>query len=516
MSYTLNLSDLDRAGDQSVTAQIAERFKAAIDAGDLAPGDKLPSTRALAEEAGINHLTAVRVYRRLAEDGYVTAGVGRGTFVRSVPPPAAADDAGVWQHAVLPDLAPSYVAEVMAETMRMHRNPEASGSTGWIATPPRESDTINMSVAWTAPELHPVAELRELADELFATDGAAMLSYGEPEGLAELRAEVARRGELSGFARSPEEIVITTGARQGIDLVCRTVVRPGDVVVCESPTFIGTLSTLQAAGARVLGVPFDTDGFDVDELERILTRHEVKLVALQTGSQNPTGQDLAPERAERLIKLAQERSFFILEDGVYANTRFGAGPPPPRLRRYAPDHVLYVDSLSKTIGGGLRVGWVAATGEARRRIGELKLGTDVHSSSVSQYLAARWLASGSHDDHLRRTNAVYEKRAAALLESVRRRLGDEVSVLDPRGGHNLWLTFKRPIDERLLYAEALRQRVGFTPGRAVRPEQSGPSALRLSFPMLDEEHLDEGVRRLAVAIRAMRRQSGGWAAAAPS
>jgi 2-aminoadipate transaminase len=502
MSYTVNLSDLDRAGDQSVTAQIAERFKAAIDAGDLAPGDKLPSTRALAEEAGVNHLTAVRVYRRLAEEGYVTAGVGRGTFVRSVPPPAAADDAGVWQHAVLPDLAPSYVAEVMAETMRMHR-------TG-------QSDAINMSVAWTAPELLPVAKLRELSEELFATHGAAMVSYGEPDGLPELRAEVARRGQISGFARSPEEIVITTGARQAIDLVCRTIVRPGDVVVCESPTFIGTLSSLQAAGARVLGVPFDTDGLDVDELERILTRHEVKLVALQTGSQNPTGQDLSPERAERLVRLAQERSFFIMEDSVYANIRFGTDASPPRLRQHAPDHVLYVDSLSKTIGGGLRVGWVAATGEARRRIGELKLGTDVHSPSLTQYLAARWLASGSHDDHLRRSNAVYEKRSVALLESVRRRLGDELVILEPRGGHNLWLTFKRPIDERLLYTEALRQGVGFTPGRAVRPEQSGPAALRLSFPMLDEEQLDEGVRRLAVAVRAVRRQAGGWTAAAPS
>jgi DNA-binding transcriptional MocR family regulator len=501
MSYTIKLSDLNRAGDQSVTAQIAERFRAAIDAGDLAPGDKLPSTRALAEEAGINHLTAVRVYRRLAEDGYVTAGVGRGTFVRSVPPPAAADDAGVWQHAVLPELAPSYVAEVMAETMRMPRTGQ---------------DTINMSVAWTAPELLPVDRLRELCDELFVTHGAAMISYAEPDGVAELRAELARRGELSGFARSPEEIVITTGARQAIDLVCRTVVRPGDVVVCESPTFIGTLASLQAAGARVLGVPFDTDGFDVDELERILTRHEVKLVALQTGSQNPTGQDLAPERAERLVKLARERSFFIMEDAVYANIRFGTDVSPPRLRQHAPDHVIYVDSLSKTIGGGLRVGWVAATGEARRRIGELKLGTDVHSPSLTQYLAARWLTSGSHDEHLRRSNSIYEKRSAALVESVRRRLGDDVSFLEPRGGHNLWLTFNRPIDERLLYAEALRQGVGFTPGRAVRPEQSGPAALRLSFPMLDEEHLDEGVRRLAVAVRAVRRQAGGWAAAAPS
>lgn len=510
MSYTLDLSDIDREGEESITGQIATRIRTAIDAGDLAPGDKLPSTRALAEQAGVNHLTAVRVYRRLAEDGYVTAGVGRGTFVRTVPPPAAADDEGVWQHAVLPEQQQSYVNEVFAETMHISRGTP----TGWVSAPPEEAEMLDMSVAWTAPELHPVEQLRAMADELFQTHGGEMLGYSQVEGVPELRAEISRRGEVSGFARSPDELVVTSGARQGIDLVCRTIVRPGDVVVCESPTFIGTLSSLQATGARVLGVPFDEGGIDVAAFERILARHEVKLLCLQTGSQNPTGQDLAPDRAARLVELAQERSFFILEDGVYATVRFGAAPPPPRLRHSAPDHVIYVDSLSKTIGGGLRVGWVAATGEARRRIADLKLGTDVHSSTLTQYIAYRWLESGGHDEHVKRVNKVYAKRGRALLESVERRLGDEVTVMQPNGGHNLWLTFRRPIDERMLFAEALRNRVGFTPGRALRPEQSSQSSLRLSFPMLDEERLDEGVRRLAVAIRAVRRQSsGGWASA---
>jgi 2-aminoadipate transaminase len=510
MSYTIDLSDIDREGEESITSQIADRIKAAIDSGALAPGDKLPSTRALAEQTGVNHLTAVRVYRRLGEEGYVTAGVGRGTFVRTVPPPAAADDDGVWQHAVLPEQQQSYVNEVFAETMHISRGTP----TGWIGAPPAESEMLDMSVAWTAPELHPVEPLRRMADELFQTHGGAMLGYSQVEGVPELLNELARRGAESGFARSPDELVVTSGARQAIDLVCRTIVRPGDVVVCESPTFIGTLSSLQATGARVLGVPFDRGGIDMEALERILARHEVKLLALQTGSQNPTGQDLAPDRAARLVELAQERSFFILEDGVYATIRFKDGPAPPRLRQSAPDHVIYVDSLSKTIGGGLRVGWVAASGEARRRIAELKLGTDVHSSTLTQYLALRWLETGGHDEHVKRVNKVYAKRGRALLESVNRRLADEVSVLEPNGGHNLWLTFRRPIDERMLFGEALRNRVGFTPGRALRPDPSSQSSLRLSFPLLDEERLDEGVRRLAVAIRAVRRQSSGaWATA---
>src|SRR4051794_20467773 len=229
MSHILDLSDIDRSGEESITSQIVERVRSAIEAGDLAPGIKLPSTRALAEQAGVNHLTAVRVYRRLAEAGYVMSGVGRGAFVRSVPPPAAADSDGVWQHAVLPEQQQSYVNEVFAETMHLSRG----NSTGWIAAPPDESELIDMSVAWTAPHLHPVAELRAMTDELFETYGGALLGYNQPEGVPELLDELARRGKESGFARGVDELVVTSGARQGIDLVCRTIVRPGDVVVCE-------------------------------------------------------------------------------------------------------------------------------------------------------------------------------------------------------------------------------------------------------------------------------------------
>src|SRR3954464_55522 len=207
MSYTPDLSDIDRQGEESITAQIADRIRSAIEAGALAPGAKLPSTRALAEQAGVNHLTAVRVYRRLGEEGYVTAGVGRGTFVRSVPPPAAADDHGVWQHAVLPEQQPSYVNEVFAETIHISRGTP----TGWISAPPNEAEMLDMSVAWTAPGLHPVDQLRAMADELFETHGGAMLGYSQPEGVPELLVELARRGEISGFARSPAETRLPPG-----------------------------------------------------------------------------------------------------------------------------------------------------------------------------------------------------------------------------------------------------------------------------------------------------------------
>jgi 2-aminoadipate transaminase len=278
---------------------------------------------------------------------------------------------------------------------------------------------------------------------------------------------------------------------------------------------MGVLASIQDTGARVLGVRYDQDGLDVDALEAILARHEVKLVSVQTGSQNPTGLDLSAERAERLLRLARERSFFILEDGVYCTVRFGT-PEPPRLRLRAPDHVIYVDSLSKTVGGGLRLGWVAAAGEIRRRLTDLKLATDYHSPVLTQYLAQRWLASGAHERHLRKISAIYARRCEAMLDSLARRLGDEASATKPRGGHHVWVTFHRGLEERLLIAEGLRHGVSFTPGGATTVQGDGLTGLRLSFSLLNEEQIDEGVRRLAAAVRAVRRSSGPRVAPAMS
>jgi DNA-binding transcriptional MocR family regulator len=498
MSYKFDLSHLERDSDQSINAQLVALVTSAIERGDLRPGDRLPTTRALAEEARINHLTAVRAYRRLAQDGYVTAARGRGTFVRQAPRAAVRAD-GRWQHAVLPEAHRSYISQIVADTWQ----------------PPTGEDHVNLAVGWASAELHPTRALARLSAAIFADDGAAALMYGEPDGVGRLREELARRGSAAGFAAEPEEIVVTTGARQAIDLVCRIVLRPGDVAVAESPTFMGTLVSMHNTGARVVGVPYDEEGIDIDALEAVLARHEVKLVYVQTASQNPTGQDMSPARAERLVQLARERSFFILEDGVYCTVRFGT-PEPPRLRARAPDHVIYVDSLSKTIGGGLRVGWVAANGEVRRRLTELKLATDYHTPVLPQHLAQRWLASGAHDRHLGRINAIYGRRCTAMLDSLHRRLGDEVMSTTPKGGHHVWVTFRRPLDERLLFAEALRHGVSFTPGGATTVEGDGIGGLRLSFSLLDEDRIDEGIRRLAAAVRALRRTPSAHLAPAMS
>src|SRR3954453_4532573 len=310
MSYKLDLSHLDRDGEVSITQQLVDLFAQAIEAGELEPGEKMPTTRGLAADAGVNHLTAARVYRRLAELGYVTASVGRGTVVRSLVPAAADEQGDDWQVWAMPDRPQTYPEQVIDDAFRLATDP----------------GVISLSTGWPSPRLYPIDELAQITADVFREEGSNALAYLTAEGRYPLREQIASKWR---FATDQEYIIVTSGARQAIHLVCRALLEPGDVAVVETPTFIGLLSSLRDTGARVIGVPYDKDGLDLDALEHVLARHEVKLCALQTVSQNPTGRDLSPERRERLAALARERNFFVLEDGVYSDVRFDGEQPPP-------------------------------------------------------------------------------------------------------------------------------------------------------------------------------------------
>jgi DNA-binding transcriptional MocR family regulator len=489
MSYKIDLSDVTREGGVSVTQQLVDRFASAIDSGELEPGEKLPTTRALAAEAGVNHLTAARVYRRLAETGYVTATVGRGTFVRTLAPAAAEERGDDWQLYVLPERNLTYVDQVFADAFRL----------------PDEPDFISLSTGFPAPSLYPTDELAQIAADVFRRRGGEALDYLTAEGLPALREQLAVRGRKVGYATDADEIVVTSGARQGLDLVSRSLLERGDVAVVESPTFIGALHSLQSTGARVIGVPYGGDGLDIDALEQVLARHEVKVVCLQTASQNPTGCDMSEEGRERLARLAMERNFFILEDGVYADLRF-TGPGPRPIRELAPGHTIYVSSLSKTVGGGLRIGWVAARGPVLERIAHLKLESDFFTAAPTQHIAADFLADGGYERQLERSTGFYRERCDVLMESLERHLAGEYRAEPPNGGHHVWMTLNRPVDERALYSEALRHGVGYVPGMTAVAERPHETKLRLTFARVDPPELEEGVKRLARALREVRRR----------
>ncbi|HXR13230.1 MAG TPA: PLP-dependent aminotransferase family protein [Solirubrobacteraceae bacterium] len=482
------LAGLERAGARSLTAQIVGLFLEAIASGELPPGAKLPPTRRLAAVAGINQLTATRCYRRLQDLGAVVSEVGRGTFVRAGG--AASHELGrssdaSWQSYVLPPDRTDQSDAIVSEIARHVEDPRV----------------IPLSAGYPALDLLPLEELRAAAAAAIERHGARSFQYGPIEGVSELREALAQLGRQRGLDDDADSIVVTTGARQALTLTARATLRPGDKVACESPTFMGIIEALRSAGAEVFPVPVDAGGLDTEALEQLLRRHEIRLLATQPRLQNPTGADLAPERRTRVVELALQHGFFILEDAVYGDLRFEGADVGP-LRPLAPTHVIYVDSLSKTVGPGLRAGWVAASGPVLDRIAAEKRRDDAHGATLTQQTTAGFLMAGLYPAQIERARARYRENRDVLLEALDRELDGLVDFVRPAGGGHVWVTLRHALDDAQLYRDCLAAGVTFVPGPAMLVARPRATHMRLSYGLPDKAMLREGVSRLAGVIRA--------------
>ena len=500
MSYKDQLSDLSRDGERSLTQQIVNAFREAIASGELTADEKLPPTRALAELADVNHLTAARAYRRLAELGLVNSRVGAGTFVRAT---AAATEPRVrterggdqrrssaWQHYALPELEGAYVDSILVDL---------------FAGAEAREDLIPLMTGYPAEGVFPTELLTRLTAETLERHGAAAWQYPRADGVTLLREAIAEHGRLDGLDDGPERVVVTTGARQALTLVARAVTRPGDLIACEAPSFAGVLRAIRSAGAQVLGVPVDEDGLDVDALEQLLARHEIRMLALQPRIQNPTGRDLSPQRRDRLVELARRHGFFIVEDAIYSPLRFES-EDPGALRPLAPEHVIYVHSLSKVLSPGLRAGWVVASGPVLDRIAQEKRTDDMASATLPQLVAADFLAGGHYEHQAAHAIELHRAGRDAMAAAIDEHLGGLAEVVhQPLGGGHFWIRAFDQLDERLLYGEAVQHGVNFVPGGATMPDRGDGTYLRISFSFLPPDQLREGVRRLAAAMRSLSR-----------
>lgn len=472
MSYTSALKDISRDGDRSVTQQIIDVITAAIASGELAPGDRLPPTREVAEIVGVNHLTAVRAYRRMREQGQVTARVGAGTFVRD---PRAAE-------------AP---ADVLP--------PAPVGRHGWTGPAAHDravdSGTIPFSVGYPPTRVLPDGAWAGHVAEAMADLGPLALQYGPIEGEPVLRAQL---GALHDD--EPDEIIVVNGAMQGLSLAARALVRPGDAVAVESPTFMGTLEVLRASGARLVPIPADEDGIDVDELVRVAVREDLRAVFVQSRLQNPTGADLTPDRAERLLELARLHGFFVVDDEVWSELRY-SGADAGGLRSRAPAHVIAVSSFSKTLGGGLRLGWMRASGGMLERLALAKHTDDLHSPTLTQHAAARILAAGSYPEHLVRVRDEYRRGRDLMLDALERHLAPVATWTRPEGGACVLVTLNAELDERTIMDEAQRAGVSVVTGGALTAGPPAATMIRLAYGYVAPDAIEPGVRRLAQAIR---------------
>jgi 2-aminoadipate transaminase len=361
---------------------------------------------------------------------------------------------------------------------------------------------LSLAGGLPAAEAFPLARIQAALDRVLAERGpygASALQYGATEGLSALRGLLARQAHAADGRTVSADIVVTTGSQQALDLLARTLLDPGDIVVAERPAYLGSLQAFTAAGAEVVTVGSDDDGMCTDELERRLRRGlRPKALSVVPNFQNPSGTTLAVERRVHLAGLAERYGFVVIEDDPYRALRFTGQDVAP-IRAHT-DLAVTLGSTSKTIAPGLRVGWLAAP---RALVGPLvraKQTADLHTSTFAQHLVVDLLGDDAFlVAHIARLRALYRERAAALAGSLAARFGDAAQFVEPAGGFFLWVRFPG-VDTTAALEGAVDNGVAYVPGTAFTVDGRATEHARLSFASLGPGTLDEAVRRLAVAL----------------
>ncbi|MYZ52921.1 PLP-dependent aminotransferase family protein [Malikia spinosa] len=340
---------------------------------------------------------------------------------------------------------------------------------------------------------------------------AGAMQYGATEGYAPLREQLASFMQAKGAAVAADQLVVTTGSQQALDLLGKTLISPGDKVIVEGPTFLATIQCFRLYGAELVSAPVDGDGVDAERLEQLIVEHRPKFVYLIPTFGNPSGATLTLERRRRVLEIAARHQTLIVEDDPYGDLYFDTPPPPSllALSESVPgsrDCLVHCGSLSKTLSAGLRLGWMIAPPELLAKAVMCKQFSDANSSTFAQATAAQYLKSGRMDANLKRARTVYAERAQALCEGLRAELGDAIEFVAPQGGLFVWarLTGARGqvADGNEFSRRAIEQGVAFVPGAPFYCEQPDPATLRLSFATSDVEKIREGVSRLARALHA--------------
>lgn len=360
---------------------------------------------------------------------------------------------------------------------------------------------ISLGGGLPAPDSFPVDELRVVTDRLLRERPSALLQYSTTEGAPELRAWVAERAAADRCRPvEPEQVLVTHGSQQALDLVAKVFLDPGVTVAIDEPGYVGAIQALSVFEPRFLPVPVDGDGLDVDALDALLVGGErPRLVYTVVNFQNPTGATLALERRRRLAALAERYGFLVVEDDPYHALRF-AGEHLPSTAAWT-DNIVTLGTFSKLVVPGLRVGYVVAPLWLREGMAKVKQGADLHTSSWGQVLLAELVGEpGWLGRHIAELVEIYGTRAAALATAVEHHLGDRFTFQRPDGGMFLWGGLAGGVDARALLAAALERGVAFVPGDAFYTGEPDRSTLRLSYATASPVELDEGARRLATAL----------------
>jgi DNA-binding transcriptional MocR family regulator len=487
------LLKIDRSAASPVYLQIVRQLRQLIECGALKAGAKLPATRSLARALGVNRTTVCEAYQELWALGYTESRPGSYTLVRErgriVQPRDRPHASAIrWQDAG-PRSGAKFYAQMQAFTARAH--------------PAGLPDEINLSRLDMDNRLFPLEEFRRSLQQVFVRDGRSLLNYGDAQGYLPLREYLAERSRIHGLSVAPSEVLITNGSAQAIDLVFRLLAPGGETVAIESPTYANVIQILQYHRCRILGIPMRHDGMDLACLCKALKRRRPSFVYTMPNFQNPTGVTTSQVHRERLLEICNQHRLPLVEDGFEEEMKYFGKVSLPIKSMDRNQVVIYLGTFSKVLFPGVRIGWIMADEECIRRLLAIKRMSDLTTTPLLQAALCDFCRRELFDLHVRRMHRIFRRRMQTALAALKEHLpADHVSWTEPTGGFLVWVTFRdAAVDEQRFYQICAEESVRVSPGIFYYPAAGRERCFRISISNLDEQEIQEGIRRLGRAIR---------------
>ena len=381
---------------------------------------------------------------------------------------------------------------------------DGTDAVGAILQAAADPKIISFAGGLPAPELFPVKEMKAAVDKVFEEHGQEAMQYGAAKGVTALREVIQQHvKEKEDVDSKLDNVLVTTGSEQALDLVGKAFVDPGDTVLVEQPTYLCALDVFRSYGANFASVEMDEDGMKMDALEEALKANpNTKLIYTVPNFQNPTGRTMTEERRKQLAELAEKYDVYVLEDNPYGEIRF-AGQHVPAVKSFDKSgHVLYMSTFSKTLAPGFRLGWLVADKNVVNKLTVLKQSADLHTDNLAQFAVAQFFADNDVNAHVKEISALYGKRKDLMLEGIKKYFPEGVKYTDPEGGMFLWVEVPGVDDTVELFKECLEHDVAFVPGDPFFAGEVQPGAFRLNYSNMKEDQIEVGLKRLGEIGRA--------------
>ena len=462
----LPLEPLNPDAEEPLYRQLFVGIKDLIQSGRLDHGSRLPATRELAGQLGLNRATISAAYELLELEGLISGQVGRGSFV---------------------------AAHVTKPTRSMDWNGLLDPATASPAAP-SSTPLADFSSSRPSELLFPLDEFRATVDEVIQSPEAqTILQLGPPAGYAPLRRYLLEKARAEGVARKSDDILITSGVQQAFSLIQSTLIRPGDTVLLEDPAYLGMKKVFERSGARLIGVPVGPNGLDVHALQRILEREHPRLLAVTPNFQNPTGATMPVAARRFLIDTARAAGIVVIENDIYGQLIYGGDMLTPIKFMDETGDTVLLRSFSKLAFPGLRVGWAIGPRALIENLTQAKQWSDLHTDQLSQAILLRFAESGRLEEHRRRMIEAGRERLETALDACEMYLPEEARFTRPRGGMSLWIRLPEPLDAGELLQRAEREGVTYIPGKYFAVTRQEPHSLRISFAGMAPDRIESGI-----------------------